>query len=539
MPPPEPPPEAGLEKYQTALTVIGSLNAALVLIFFSWALWWFSKLRTDPMIRARGFWTAVLPIAFLSASGIWGNLGMVVIFKFTCRLYFIMLYMFGNAAVAFLIERGILLYVHSRIAAFAKLYGERIFGKAHEMTNTTSNVSSEGEFRTRRHSSTPNASQSPLGGGDDDDEELVIFGSRGMRISSWLFNHRSWFHHGLVSKSKLATTFLVLAMSVPVFLTFYVWDSDTSFSSSASESCHSATTYISRYSLGLSVFLLILLVIAGRTVSKIEENFRIKEELNYGKILLMLVAMYRIFQLSNLLTQAQTLIAGAFVLQTFVPLCAVYISFYNVAKHARRNQEALTALGEPETHLPNGVPKGNAKTAISTTRSAEAEAEGSHWDETLSNPHANLNDKLIIVLDHPALLERFTAFLTQEFSVENVLFVIAVRSFTRTYPELSREQRHKLAKKIFKEFCAADARLQINISHDSSKSLRLLFNDAVANNNNLHHHADIEVDIFQNAYEQIMQLMCTDSLPRFLLSEDFSKLVQEQTKFVQDVIRDD
>ena len=96
----------------------------------------------------------------------------------------------------------------------------------------------------------------------------------------------------------------------------------------------------------------------------------------------------------------------------------------------------------------------------------------------------------------------FKKHLQTEFSVENILFWDAVQDMKRKFPKFSDEGRKKAIDFIWIKYVEQNADFQVNISSVQRRKVE-------------HKLASLEPNIFDEAADEIFNLMAVDSLPRF------------------------
>jgi len=119
---------------------------------------------------------------------------------------------------------------------------------------------------------------------------------------------------------------------------------------------------------------------------------------------------------------------------------------------------------------------------------------------------------LRVLVEFPSGLRRFTSFLKQEYSQENIEFWAAVQEF-RHLPE---EELEAAAQTIMGRYIANSATEQVNIKGPSKVQLESMMKDKKINRY-----------MFDKAQKEIFELLSRDSFPRFKKQPAFTKYLQK------------
>jgi len=112
----------------------------------------------------------------------------------------------------------------------------------------------------------------------------------------------------------------------------------------------------------------------------------------------------------------------------------------------------------------------------------------------------------------------FLSYLETEFSSENLLFWDEVEKLKICASGDSKEVLLQTISSIFSKFCAENALLQVNLSHRIRETLQhTIFSETLSSLpiENLHH-------VFNEAQQNIYDLMNNDSFPRFQLTLEYN-----------------
>jgi hypothetical protein len=130
----------------------------------------------------------------------------------------------------------------------------------------------------------------------------------------------------------------------------------------------------------------------------------------------------------------------------------------------------------------------------------------SKWNtqEQIKSPYFNARERLVqgVLSGDKALKAKFRAHLQRELGEESLLFIDAVDDWALHFAE---EGRQLKARTIFDSFVARRALLEINIS---SRNRELLTSRFLRGN--------VAVDVFDPARAEVVEMMLTDTFPRFL-----------------------
>ena len=129
--------------------------------------------------------------------------------------------------------------------------------------------------------------------------------------------------------------------------------------------------------------------------------------------------------------------------------------------------------------------------------------------ESVPNSNAaSTADFLVLILDTPALLHGLQEFMVANWSVENLLFLIEVRTFhgLRGTPEEVMAE----AKKIYDMFLAPNAMFELNIDAEDQERIMEEINGG-----------RYSPDIFEDVRVKIFSVIKHDTLPRWRMTKEF------------------
>jgi hypothetical protein len=138
----------------------------------------------------------------------------------------------------------------------------------------------------------------------------------------------------------------------------------------------------------------------------------------------------------------------------------------------------------------------------SSRSSATADLEST---DKLFSPTTSIHTRLLQVLEDEHLRGLFEQFLVREFAVEKLLFWVAVRKFKETFPS---KDSSTMAVDIYKEFCAVDARISLNLSSKTRDTLCTFFKEE-----NLE---SLSSTVFDAAMHEVLKVLAYDSFARFV-----------------------
>eukprot|EP00475_Leptophrys_vorax_P028873 TRINITY_DN4204_c0_g1_i1.p1 TRINITY_DN4204_c0_g1~~TRINITY_DN4204_c0_g1_i1.p1 ORF type:complete len:546 (+),score=135.32 TRINITY_DN4204_c0_g1_i1:1177-2814(+) len=310
----------------------------------------------------------------------------------------------------------------------------------------------------------------------------------------WLLRYRSYFRQDVFSPVKLLFAVIAcIVVIIEVAVTFANWD--LAVSQSFTSQCALFAQRIQYVTAGVAFFCIPVLVMCSRKLMRVKENFSIVDEMKQyiGCWCLGFLISAVCWSVPNLDRKYVNI-----VLQFFIPFVMVNVAFVRVVMLVRRESSGGSNHEVPTVNLSRSPSSEDAD--IGNKSAAQTEVK------------LGKIQKLAEVMDDPDLLPMFEQFMIQEFAVENVYFLKAVKKFKSqaSHQELSNEQLMQSAQSVFDRFCDGNSKLAVNISAEHHSWIKV-------------HLADSQVvsNLFDGAEQEIMELVAHDSLRRFLRSEEF------------------
>lgn len=115
------------------------------------------------------------------------------------------------------------------------------------------------------------------------------------------------------------------------------------------------------------------------------------------------------------------------------------------------------------------------------------------------------------MLNNKSLILQIAKYLTKEFSIENLVFIIRVSEYKESSQTIRYEEIYEKAMVIYDTFISINAQNEVNISANTAKEIRNFFDQA----NHINTSQNKLINIFDNARKEIVNLIDNDSLPRF------------------------
>jgi hypothetical protein len=309
----------------------------------------------------------------------------------------------------------------------------------------------------------------------------------------WLLKHRQHFNHELFSISKLIAFLVAFFISVVEVIVVIVDPTagDNFYSSECITGLNVKAGIFNNIVFGISV---VLQIECARRIKKIEENFYIKRELKYLAFgcLFLILPWIIAAAISSEVRQSQPDLAFYFVF----PMVMMYLGMTNVAWLAFKNSKRFSWYSKSKS-------KSKGKASKSSGRQISR-----------SSLNCKTNEQKIkeLLQDH-VLRDLFEQFLIQEFSIENVYFLLAVEKYeecaAKPVAPSNRKDIQEQAKEIYERFCKHDSKLLVNLSSATSNTLEKHFNQQSDSSQK------INQDLFHQAKKEIIDLLCMDSLRRF------------------------
>jgi len=411
----------------------------------------FIKCRDKQFFKQRGFWTTMVFILTVLIN----QLITVSAFLFNapCSLWvahnFANAWMFTTSA-----ERGFLLYVHFNVGVQAQYYVENQ-------------------------------------------------GSKG-----WILKHRSWFHHGLFSITKLIALCSAVVLAIP-----------GSYILLSSPYKHHPFWSVGCRIVGVDELRAVAILIGCVSISclfgmfclrKVQENYFIKLELKFGTGFFIFLSVFCFLmttpEIYNNVGRPWFIVFGpgpfyGVVMITFVSMGFVVIMYQRREMQVNKASVSSCSTGQ----------KLDSSDADSVAPKATSELELGN-----SQTRVNYREVFATMLKSEPAVKSFEKFLMKELSIENLLFVKAINGLEVSGK--SDEEKILYGKEIYQKFVSPEADLEVNISAESRSSLNSIF----ANEGNIE--VKNMTDVLVKAKQEVTNLMVQDSLRRFCRTEDFRVL---------------
>jgi hypothetical protein len=296
----------------------------------------------------------------------------------------------------------------------------------------------------------------------------------------FLCTSKFWFRKEVFSPSRIVAIILAISLVIPSWAMLL-----------EEKTCSRIGKYQSQSLLVYLIFLVIIAIECTRRIRKIQENFRIKQEI-YGVLTsILMVIIYLILanfvdEIKSTLREFQDLFFILIVLcQLF--FSAVYTLVLAMRKFINRPME------------------------VSEAQFQKIIANYNRFIEMQVSPNS-LNNRLEEILEDEDLRTSFEAFLVREFSVESFLFWKAVQTFKSKFAAIAYqnlEEAKEAAFQIYYQFCSPDAEVQINISSLTRENLYLKLVQQEIDANSLS-------TLFNEAEKECLELLSNHSLQRFI-----------------------
>jgi hypothetical protein len=400
--------------------------------------------RKAPIVANRGLWSCLLFAAGITIASLCESGSLA--FDLPCWISPLVNFVSQTFAIVFIVERYVLVYVSFAVTQEVKSFvGMRFKNGGTEITGVTSNH------------------------------------SKGLR--KWMYDHRKYFRHGLLTPSKLAGL-VAAVLASPIFIVIgFLGYPDAMYKPTSSKECFEATYYQWLIQvLGMGVPGVATIFYAWKELRKVEENFMIIRDLKLMAVL------------------------GGMMLATFV--CNLLPPVY--------------AFGIAPLTLPFSILASASVWVICASFWFHNPFLGKHSDQSINTSSAMVsssNDLTLkpieqlkkILLDNGEEFAHFESFLCREFSVENAYFWKTVEHLKRVN-DLGKFKTE--AEKLYKHFICNDGEFSLNLSDENqSKAVRFFedHKDALADDE----YKEQCLSALSHAEEEIFELMLTDSFRRF------------------------
>eukprot|EP00475_Leptophrys_vorax_P033611 TRINITY_DN530_c0_g1_i1.p1 TRINITY_DN530_c0_g1~~TRINITY_DN530_c0_g1_i1.p1 ORF type:complete len:463 (-),score=81.23 TRINITY_DN530_c0_g1_i1:42-1430(-) len=407
-----------------------------------------------PFFKQRGFWTTFI-FVFATIAGQFSSISAFV-FNGPCTAWmgidFGSAWMFTTSA-----ERGFLLYVHYNLGVKAKEYAEESSSSERSAAKT--------------------------------------------RSVAWLLKHRSWFHHNLFSVTKLASLCAAFLLASPGW--YQVLNSPYRHAAFWSLECRYLSVEQLRIE-GIALVCISLGCVFGMLCLRgVEDNYFIKLEL---KIKTVSFIFFSFFVFILLIPSVyNNLGRPILIVGTLEP-------FYGVATIAFTAMGLVVIMYHRREKQSNKNQRGDSFSpviAVPTLTTLELGSQRASPEKI--SYHVILN----MILGNEEALRMLENFLMKELSVENLLFVKAVRNLTES--EGTDELKLKMGREIFEKFIISAAPLEVNLSSLDRTSLEAIFCSDQVDLTQM-------MEAFKTCNHEIVNLMALDSLRRFLRTSEFKSL---------------
>jgi hypothetical protein len=414
----------------------------------------FVKRRDLPFFKQRGFWTTCM---FVLAAMITHYAGLsLILFNAPCNTWTLIdlatAWMFTTSA-----ERGFLLYVHYHIGVQAKDF----------VQNLSADKSDKG----------------------------------------WILKHRSWFHHGLFSITKLAAFASAIVLAIPGWTHMASTPLEFSRAPFWSVECRSIAVEQLKLIGALLSFISVASLFGLLCLRNVQDNYFIKLELKIKTAAFIFFSGFIFFIITPVVyNNIQRPMLIVFTLEPFYGVASVSFLAMGmiVLLYERRQNSSSRSRGS----------------SLNAVGSANVRA---HSTSELSPNHANSKISYIkvleMILENDSATQSFENFLLKELSVENLLFIQAIQKLERGGQ--SAEELIKQGNQIYSKFVSSDADLEVNISSVCRSSLEAVFRSSVDSTVSVF---EPMMQAFKQSKNEVIHLIAEDSLRRFCRSSEFKTL---------------
>jgi regulator of G-protein signaling len=456
---------------QAAFT--GCFVVALVLVLVQ--TYWFWNKRANVIIRVRGFWSVLMMVLGLVLTIVGSGLGGG--FDLQCIIPASFVYLGVAISAIFLLERSVYLYVSYCIASQAKVFASSEVGVAAAQS--------------------PDVLAAQL---DDLKSEVKSSFERGVVV--YFMKHRKDFEY--FSWHKIVSLFLSFGFAGGALALMILYSMDSVGVSFYDPLCQESFSHGFQVILGCLFPAAILRTILHVRLFKVPENYFIKQELDrtaffHFCILGWTTVASLIYPMLQEGIGMQAYIGITFLLcgVVFPAVLATFsVGLVVIRIYARRL----------------GIASGGGVNPMDARQSIEA------------TPTVLTLD---VLLNDAEMCHVFQQFLTKEFSVENLLLWKAIEVFRWKYQSIANQDlsmARATAMKMYKAFCAENARLQVNISAERQRAVEEFFNsDRMLNADDVEFVREC-VTMYTELQKDIFDLMKEDSFKRFLKSDEFLQL---------------
>ncbi|MCJ1421513.1 hypothetical protein MMC32_007877 [Xylographa parallela] len=154
-----------------------------------------------------------------------------------------------------------------------------------------------------------------------------------------------------------------------------------------------------------------------------------------------------------------------------------------------------------------------------------------------NGPRDSNHNRLIVIVNDPALRLLFREFLRDTHCEENLAFFIEVREFTKGYDLLDKQKaftrldtiRESLAAAygLYNAFLAPGSPCELNIDHNLRNSLAGRMTRAVGDDDSMLTSLQEVVLLFKEAQQSVFKLMSSDSVPKFLKEPKYAHVLRD------------
>jgi hypothetical protein len=445
---------------ETVKLVHGSILSFLIAFAISSGILFFGNRKLQPIRAREPFWITLLLIIPALISAIGNIVAVLVDLNVLCISWAVVTYTIGG--------NGYFLGFAWLMVQLCSLFETQLRKLQHvdELKRSSSPGTREIETTLPRHT-----------------HSIALIGS----LSSFL----KYFPRFAISLCVLSNAGLILALAVhrEKLLNIMYLDGECVEVSRFFEYSETAV-------LGLMVLLSFIL---SRTLSKAEDNFLLKREM-------IRIAFILLYQFS--MTFVYKAFAGTYgkrfpTLLSYTPIVfeeipcflLTYFCLFEIYLESRNQHRRATALN---------------------VQNAEEETRG--LVENLNAGYASSEEFLQAILENEFNSFVLREFMIKEFCVEGLLFVEEVRNFWKCFGNWTVDQRIQGAMVIVSAFIIESSPLAVNIESEKRTAVLTFFEDEDAS---IHENLQFA---FDRAYEEVFQLIASDVLLRFQLSEDYRKL---------------
>jgi len=296
---------------------------------------------------------------------------------------------------------------------------------------------------------------------------------------SGLMANRQFFHHGLKSYTKLAAFLFPIVAVVPISLFYASHPEEAVLTWTADHTVCVGGYLVNRIvSYILLFFMTLVLLVCARRFHQIKENFHIKEEI---ALLTLFACICLIWLVIAYVVPGLTDTQPSILFYLVIPMAQIWCCFLDVVRIARKEERLM---------------RGSASSRRSSGVDSMMPESG--------------RDTLLEILNNENTYAVFEKFMIQEFAMDNVCFIKAVDQYKSMWAH-SPEKARGAGRSLYNEFCSSTANFPIRLSMYQHEELKDVFEAR-----------NFTENTFDAAREEIIALVCSDNLKRFLHSKEYA-----------------